>query len=154
VGEADFEAVDGNGPVTLRAQIRKNCLRVSEENDRLVDKMRAQIEQYSGTGDGLLAPRPRLERRTAAVEAALVLSKASEATLAKHLPHREEVDIPTALLEHAEQASHLAREIDQLVRIGRGDRERLIHDGVLARVQSFGSKLEMAAVWCGDDNQV
>src|SRR5687767_10674832 len=79
-------------------------LRQSEQDQRLIDEMRAKIVQQSGALQTLLPP-ALLDRRPEPIEMGFVMSDRTEPALVEAMAHGAETIIPAAVLEDAEQTS-------------------------------------------------
>lgn len=149
-----FETIEYNRTVTLRAEIGEDTFRATKENQGLIDEMGAEIEEHAGTRKGLLSPGTRFERRTEAIEAAFIFSKPSQTIFIKELANGEEIAIPAAILKNAEQAANFAGEANQCVRVGGGDGERLVDHHVLASLQSLCGEVEVGGVGRSDHHEI
>ena len=76
------------------------------------------------------------------------------AELREHFAHRQEIAVPPPVVERGEHALALPSHRDQCVRFAEGNRERLVHDDMLARVQRRRRDFEMGCVRSRDHHQV
>ena len=110
-----------------RVDLRVHELGWAEELERLVDEMRAEVEEQSARLGWLLAPGAR-ELRPPAVDPRLEAVHRAERALADELPHREEVAVPAAVLEHGQHEAVLVGGVDEPPCLLGRRRERLVDD--------------------------
>ena len=110
-----------------RVDLRVHELGWAEELERLVDEMRAEVEEQPARLGWLLAPGAR-ELRPPAVDPRLEAVHGAERALADELPHRQEVAVPAAVLEHGQHEAALVGGVDEPPCLLGRRRERLVDD--------------------------
>src|SRR2546426_511480 len=84
------------GAVALDADVGGDGLRISEQDQRLIEQVRAQVEPEAGPGLRLLAPRARPELSAEAVKVGFERRHAAEHTFRQEFSQRYEVSHVTA----------------------------------------------------------
>ena len=110
--------------------------RRAEQLQRLIDQMRAEVEQHAAAvrrrGTGL----PRLgNRRRPALEAGLEARYAAQGFPGQQLADSQEIAVPAPVVEHREHPAQPLSQGDQLPALGGADSERLVHHNVQSRLQ-------------------
>ena len=147
----NLEAVGRRRSLSLAKKSRIDSIWRSEKKKRLVDEMRAQIEEQSRTWEILLAPRSWLQVRSETIKSTLVLCDPPDQLLIQNLLDCEEVAVPPTILKHAQYPADLAREFDEAIRVRRGISERLVNNHMLPCLQGAGGNFTVRRVRGGDN---
>src|SRR2546422_11516403 len=94
--QRDVERVVGGGAGALDADVGGDRLRTSEQDQRLIEQVRAQVEPQAGAGLRLLAPRARPELRAKTVKVGFERGDAAKHTLRQQFSQGDEVSHVTA----------------------------------------------------------
>ncbi len=128
----------------------------SQQLHGLIDEVAAEVEQQPAAvgGVGLLAPRALFDLRSPAVEAGLQPQHLPQPPLADHPAQRQEVVIPAPVVKGRQDDARRRGLRRQALRLGARDRQRLVHDNVLARLQRRAREVGVEAVRRGHDHKV
>ena len=137
--------------VALDGQIEGDPQRPSEQHHGLIDQMRPQVEP--DPGPRRLAPAVA-HHGPVAVETALIGDDPAQMSRRDLGLKRQEVGVPAPVLEHRQQQVFRGRQIDQPRGVGEVERERLVHDHGLARVERLLGLGGVNCVGGGDNDQV
>src|SRR5260370_1002856 len=91
VVQRDVERVVYSGPVALDTDVGRDRLRWAEEEQGLVEQVRAEVEPDARAGVRLFAPGARLESGAEAVEMGFEARDPAEDTFRQHVSQRGEV---------------------------------------------------------------
>ena len=128
-------------------------VRQAEQQQRLVNQMRAKIKPDAGALPGLFAP-ARTHLRAVAVEMRLQVHRLAHGTAGEHSLHGKEIAVPTPVLKNRQQTAGLLRHMGQMPRLGQRDGKGLVHHNVLAGAQCGFGQRRMAVVGGGNDDEV
>ena len=136
--------------------LRIHGLRRPEERDRLVDEVRAEVEQQAAADRGIrvLPPAARLNGRSVAVVARLDPDDAAQRAPSEHGAEGSEVVVVAAVLEDGDEHASGLRLAHQCrgVRDGRGD--RLVDDDGNPGRHGATREGDVRDVRRGDDDEV
>src|SRR5207253_3062263 len=133
VAEHELEEIVGFPAAALRRQRRLHAVRNSEQQQRLVDEMRAEVVEESGARSGNLAPSVT-DFRPITIDAGFEQHDSSCQISAYRVLDGEEIAVPASVLEHGEEGLLLLRDSRKVSRLFDRNSERLVHDDIAPRV--------------------
>jgi hypothetical protein len=151
VAELEMHVVGRGAVIAMRLHRRGDGLRRAEQHERLVDQMRAEVEQQTAAARRVFAPALTHER-TEAVEMRFEVRDAAKLAAFHEVANGEEVAVPAAVVERREEAALLCGEIGERAGFGGGERDRLVDHHVLAGFQRASREVEVRVVGRGDDD--
>src|SRR2546425_7695335 len=95
--QRDVECVVDGGAGAFDADVGGDRLRTPEQDQRLIEQVRAQVEPKTGAGLRLLAPRARPELRAETVKVGFERGDAAKHTVRQQFPQGYEVSHVTAV---------------------------------------------------------
>lgn len=137
----------------LALQVCADRLRHAEQLQRLVQQMRPQVVPQPGAGDIAFAPAVA-HLRAIPVEVRMELHHLAQLAVFDQAPHGEEVRIPTAVLEHADDLAGLCGGVHHGASLCGIQGEGFIHQHVLAGRQCLQRHGRMGLVGRGDDHRI
>ncbi|GAC1478223.1 MAG: hypothetical protein NVS1B4_21790 [Gemmatimonadaceae bacterium] len=106
MNEGDKSIVIGIHSGTMTVELRVHTIDRSEEYERLVHQVAAEVEEYAAGVDRLPALAPGARRDgTPTVETRLEAQYLAKRSLVMEAAHREEVTVPTSVLEDGQHQS-------------------------------------------------
>src|SRR5713226_3913008 len=129
VVQRDVERVVDGGAVALDADVGGDRVRRAEQEERLIEQVRAQVEPDPRAGVRLLAPRARPELRPEAVEVGFEARHPAEYTVQQQVAYGDEVTREAAVLVGREHPPLLFAQFHELARLRHRGGKRLVdHD--------------------------
>ena len=125
----------------------------SEQVQRLIDQMRAEVEQDPATGTGALPP-PRRHLWPEPGEPRLEAVHLTERAVGEQRGSGERVAVPPPVVEHRERHGELGGAADQQRRLGGGPGQWLVDHGRLAELEGGRRESEVAVVRRGHHHRV
>ncbi len=122
----------------------------AEERERLIDDVRAEIEQHAGTVVGEFLPCILARHGTVAVPAAFEGDEAAKHAGGEHLLDGEEVAVPAAIMEREEMQLAYGGQFDQLLRLRCGRGQGLIDHDIFSGEQALLGDLKVRCVGRAD----
>ena len=104
VFEAHVEGIIDLRALALAKGFGGDGLRLSEQDKRLIDQMRAQIEEHAGAGIVIALPPHRLRFQAKAIEAGFKLDHFPESSRAHEFCYGAEIAIAAAILIDGQHA--------------------------------------------------
>ena len=148
-----MEPVHRRAAAPLDPEVRGDGLRQAEEEQRLVDEVRAQVVPEPRSRPRPLAP-PVPDLGPMPADLRPELHHVSHRAAGDGPPHAEKVAVPAAILEDREHPSDVGRQRRQPPRLAEGEGERLVHHHMLARAQRRLRQRGVAVVGRGDHDEV
>jgi len=152
--QRDVAGVVRLGAVALDADVGADRLGKPEQQHGLVEEVWAQIEPHARAGQRLLPPSARFQLGPEPVEMRLVAHDSAQHTVRHHILRRDKVAGVAALLIDRQDASSLARELNELSGLSEGCRKRLVDDDVPPCREALLGNRMVARVRRGDDDHV
>ena len=132
VFEGDVEGVFDGGVVAVFADACRDAFGDAEENEGLIDEVRAEVEEHAvGIAAGFF-PGGFAGQGTEAVEVGLVGYETAYGMFVEEFADGEEVAVPAAVVEGREDEIACCGEVAQFPGFGAGSGEGLVDDDVLA----------------------
>src|SRR5439155_776917 len=128
--------------------------RISEQDQRLVEQVRAQVEPYAGAGVRLFAPRGGPQLGAEAIKMGLEHRDSPEHAVRQKILQRYEVSHVTAVLVGRNYALLPFGELDEFLGFGGRCGKRLIDNDVASSEETLLRDRVMRRVGRGDDDQV
>ena len=138
VVEEDVEGVVDGGDVAVVADAGGDRRRGAVEGERLVDEVRAEVEEQAVGLTGSLLPGARALDWAEAVEVGADRDDAAEGVGGDEFAEGLEVAVEAAVVEGAEELALLGGEGDELASLGGGGGEGLVDDDVLVGEEGDG----------------
>src|SRR2546425_3574171 len=154
VVQRDVEGVVDDGVRTLDADVGADRVRNAEQQQRLIEEVRADIEPHSGSRQRFLAPGVRLPLGTESVEMRFEQHDVAERTFRHHLLDGREIASVAAILVHGDDALLFLGDLDQILCVGEGRRERFVDDDVTAGEQTLLGDRMMGRVRRRDHDEI
>ncbi len=148
-----MEVVIRQGAGALLGQIRLQPVRLTEQLQRLIEDMGAEIKPEAGARATRFAP-ALTHLGTIAIKVGFELGNLAERPLSQQAAYGEKVPVPAPVVEDAEQSLLLLRQLDQRLRLDQIQGERLVDHYVLASQQRLAGDGGMGVVGSGDHHQV
>src|SRR5712671_4366452 len=106
-----------------------HAVRNSEQQQHLVDEMRAEVVEESGAGPRNFAP-AIADVRAIPIDAGFEQNDPSNELSSYRVLNGEKITVPASVLEHREQDVHLLRDSSEMSSFLYGDGERLVDDNI------------------------
>jgi hypothetical protein len=151
VVEGDVEGVFDGGLVAVGADAAGDGVGRAEEGERLVDKVRAEIEEHAVGGVLCFLPGVLARDRAEAVEVRFERDEAAQHPLMQQLFYSEEVAVPAAVVERDGEQALALREAAKFERFRSGWRKGLVDDDMLAGFEHSPGQHEVGLVGSGYD---
>ena len=148
------ERVVCGGAFALDPDIRGDRLRGAEQDQGLVEQVRAQVEPNAGAGLRLLPPRARSELRPEAVKVGFEQRDAAQHPFRQKVPQGHEVSHVPAVLIGRKHAPLHGAELDELCGFTERGGKRLVDDDVASREEALLRDRMVRGIRRGDDDQV
>jgi hypothetical protein len=126
----------------------------AEQRERLVDEVRAEVEEVAAGGAGRFFPAVGALQRAEAVVVAEHGDDAAKRSFGDQLAEGEKVAVVASVVERGEQLALRGGELDERAGVCRVGCQRLVDDDVLACVESCGGELDVRAVGGADHDKV
>lgn len=154
MGDREERVVVGGGAGAAYIGLRVHLHGRSEQDERLVDDMAAQVVQQPADllRVARLAP-AALRLRTPPLETGLEALYVAQLTVRDQAGEGEEVVVPAAVLEDREQQPALLGEGRELPRLGGRTGDRLVHDDRQTGLERGGRDRDVGPVRRGDHDQ-
>jgi len=152
-GHQDLEAVVGPRALALREGIRLHPIGPAEQHEHMIDQVRAEVVHHARSGVRQIAP-ARRGLGSIAIPAHVIAVDLAQAIFRDELAQREEVGIPTPVVEHAQHATALASKLRERARLFGGHGHGFVDDDVLTRLER-GARLAVVRLRRrGDDDEI
>ena len=141
------------GARTQGREVGVHAIGDTEEQERLVDQVRSEVEPDAAPGHRGFPPAVP-DGRAEAVDPGLEVDDVPEPAGADQLGDAQEVAVEAAVLEHPQHPPGLDREVAKLPRLGETQRQGLVYHHVPTRPQGRARERRVLVVRGGDHHEV
>jgi hypothetical protein len=152
--EGDVEGVFDGGLVAVGADAGGDGGGRAEEGERLVDEVRAEVEEHAVGGVLGLLPGVLAGDGAEAVEVGLEGDEAADGVFSDEFFYGEEVAVPAAVVEGDDVQAFGLGERAEFEGLFAGGGEGLVDDDVLAGFEGLFGEGEVGLVGGGDDDEL